>query len=308
MIKVEPLEDIIEHKDILNHTQEKIREKREVIGDYLEVLEGQITAYCDLSIDYDTIIPMSTTTPLKDALYGLYDSKESLIQDMKDEIKSSYKSNELSHNAERCPYCGILRQSPSALDHFLPRGVFPEYSILSKNLVYICERCNNGAHKGSLVTDTDGKRLFLHPYTDIELETHTFIQCNLEFDDLTVLPTFTISDEILSLNPSLYRIACNHVEKLKLNERYGSLVENDLLRKFRNKFTKLDKDKKVRKYKDDIMLEDIKRFINYKIEECDETDLNNWEMIFWKEFLLSEDWFNSLAGRELESSNVETTV
>ena len=55
-------------------------------------------------------------------------------------------------------------------------------------------------------------------------------------------------------------------------------------------------------------MEDIKRFINDKIEECDETDLNNWEMIFWKEFLLSEDWFNSLAGRELEASNIETTV
>ena len=57
-----------------------------------------------------------------------------------------------------------------------------------------------------------------------------------------------------------------------------------------------------------LLLEDIKRFINDKIEECDETDLNNWEMIFWKEFLLSEDWFNSLAGRELEASNIETTV
>ena len=308
MIKVESLENIIEHKDILNHTQNKIREEREVIGENLETLEAQIIAYCDTTIEYDTLLPMTTTPSLKNALYGLYDSSEKIIQDMKDEIKSNYKDNELSHNGERCPYCGILRQSPSALDHFLPRGVFPEYSILSKNLVYICERCNNKSHKGSLVNDNDGKRLFLHPYTDIELETHTFVKCTLEFDELTVLPTFTISNEILSHKPDLYRIACNHMKKLKLNERYGALVESDLLRKFRNKFTRLDKDKKVRKYKDNLLLEDIKRFINDKIEECDETDLNNWEMIFWKEFLLSEDWFNSLAGRELEASNIETTV
>ena len=303
MIKVESLEDIIEHKDILNHAQSRIREEREIIGTYLETLEAQVILYCDETVEYDTLIPMETTDELKSALYKLYDSNEESIKDMKDKIKSNYKNNELSHNSERCPYCGILRQSPSALDHFLPRGTFPEYSILSRNLVYICENCNNTAHKGTLINDDQGKRLFLHPYTDIELKSHTFIKCIISFDDLTVIPTFKVSDEILTLNLNLYKIACNHVKKLKLNKRYGSLVENDLLYKFRNKFTKLDLDSRVRKYKDDITLLDIKQFINGKIDECDELDLNNWELIFWKEFILAEDWFNSLPGKELESSN-----
>jgi replicative DNA helicase len=123
-------------------------------------------------------------------------------------------------------------------------------------------------------------------------------QNNLEFTDITKLVKARAS--MFEDADSLVNEFLEHKDKFKF--------ESDLLRKFRNKFTRLDKDKKVRKYKDNLLLEDIKRFINDKIEECDETDLNNWEMIFWKEFLLSEDWFNSLAGRELEASNIETTV
>ena len=44
MIKVESLENIIEHKDILNHTQNKIREESEVIRENLETLAAQIIA------------------------------------------------------------------------------------------------------------------------------------------------------------------------------------------------------------------------------------------------------------------------
>ena len=87
MIKVESLENIIEHKDILNHTQNKIREEREVIGENLETLEAQIIAYCDTTIEYDTLLPMTTTPSLKNALYGLYDSSEKIIDALPAEIK-----------------------------------------------------------------------------------------------------------------------------------------------------------------------------------------------------------------------------
>lgn len=302
MIKAEALDYTINHKDILKHKQKKIRERREIIGNNIAELESQISAYCDTDTDYASLTPMITTSTLKDVLYELYDSSEEPIKTMKDEIKEKYEHNYFSHKAERCPYCGILRQSPSALDHFLPRGEFPEYSILSTNLVYICETCNNKAHKGSLINDKEGNRLFLHPYTDNELESNTFIECSIVFDDLTVLPTFSISSEIKSKNPDLYHIACNHMKKLKLDKRYSSLVENDLLQKFRNKFTNLNKKTRVRHYKEDIPLKDILSFINDKIEECDETDLNNWEIVFWKKFVLETEWFETLCGKQLEST------
>jgi hypothetical protein len=303
MIKVEPLENIIYHNEILNHTQEKIREERKIIESYLDNLKSQIDDYCNNEKDYSELKALETTTDVHDVLYGLYDSDESIIKTMKSNIKKKYKKNYYSHNANRCPYCGILRQSSSALDHFLPRSVFPEYSILSSNLVYICEICNNKAHKGVLVNDSDGIRLFLHPYSDKLIEEHTLIDCKIEFNNLTVLPTFSICKSINDVDENLYKIACNHMMKLKLNKRYSELVENDLLCKFRRKFSNLDKKTRVRKYKDKIDVDDILRFINDRIEECDETDLNNWELIFWKEFIKKTFWFESLEGKEIEESN-----
>lgn len=301
MIKAEPLAHNINHKDILDHAQKKIRKEREIIGRHLTKLEAQVKDYLDPSIEYSSLNPMTTTATLHTVLKELYGSNEGLIKKMKEEIKEKYRKNSFSHNGERCPYCGILRQSSTVLDHFLPRAIFPEYSILARNLVYICERCNNAGHKGSLINDSSGKRLFLHPYTDEELERYSFLECNIEFDDLMVIPTFTINEDISRINKDIYDIACNHMKTLKLNKRYGDFVESDLLYKFRNKFTNLNKETKVRHYRVDLKVDDILSFINDKIEECDETDLNNWELVFWKEFLKATEWFKTLAGRELEN-------
>jgi len=59
--------------------------------------------------------------------------------------------------AEYCPYCSF--GEAESLDHFLPQSLFPEFSLLSKNLVPCCPRCNllkrakNGEHA-------------IHPYYD----------------------------------------------------------------------------------------------------------------------------------------------
>lgn len=304
MINVEALDCIISHSDILDHPQQKIKDKRNIISSYLQELNDQIMSYIDPEIDYSSLKRMHTTDELHDVLYELYDSDEKSIKDMKNKIKIKYEKNYFSHHGERCPYCGILRQSPSALDHFLPRSIFPEYSILSNNLIYICETCNNRAHKGSLINDADGKRIFLNPYTDKEIATNSFISCSIRTDNLIVLSTFTINKTILDVNESLYHIACNHMQKLKLNDRYSSLVENDLLQKFRNKFTNLNIETRARHYKNDITLKSILSFVDDKIEECDASDLNNWEIIFWKEFRKETVWFSTLAGKELEDSNL----
>ncbi len=306
MIKAEPLDYNIKHKDILNASQKKIREEREIIGNYLKELDAQVEAYIDKDIEYSTLKPLTLqdkeeTKKLRKALKRLYKSNEDPVKKMKEEVIEKYMENDFSHNGERCPYCGILRQSTTDLDHFLPKGTFPEYSILPLNLVYICTRCNSQGHKGTLINDNDtGRRLFLHPYTDQELGEYCFLECSIDFDELMVLPTFTVNQELLDINPEIYHIACNHMKKLKLNKRYSSLVETDLLFKFRNKFTKLNNDTGVRQYKDDLTVDDFVSFINEKIEECDQTDITNWEIVFWKEFLKATKWFSTLAGKELE--------
>lgn len=63
-----------------------------------------------------------------------------------------------------CPYCG--RAFFEELDHYLPKTSYPEFSVLSKNLVPSCGDCNG--LKGSKAPN--GKdEFFLHPYYDVGL-------------------------------------------------------------------------------------------------------------------------------------------
>lgn len=61
-----------------------------------------------------------------------------------------------------CPVCG----SPvtGSLDHYLPRDIYPEFSIMRANLVPACMHCNSGV-KGKTVHGGDPRR-FIHPYFD----------------------------------------------------------------------------------------------------------------------------------------------
>lgn len=62
-----------------------------------------------------------------------------------------------------CPLCG----SPSigSLDHYLPRGTYPEFSVLPANLLPACFLCNSGA-KGTTYKGDAAPQRFLHPYFD----------------------------------------------------------------------------------------------------------------------------------------------
>ncbi len=61
-----------------------------------------------------------------------------------------------------CPYC--LVSQAATLDHVLPKAVFPEFAILSKNLVPCCDECQRG--KGSHWRTPTGGRRHPHPYYD----------------------------------------------------------------------------------------------------------------------------------------------
>ncbi|MBF8774032.1 HNH endonuclease signature motif containing protein [Pseudomonas fulva] len=69
------------------------------------------------------------------AFYFLYDSEARCVAYV-DEFRELAESK-----LGGCPYCGLPRNI--TLDHFLPRklNAFPEYSILSKNLVPACSGC-----------------------------------------------------------------------------------------------------------------------------------------------------------------------
>lgn len=62
-----------------------------------------------------------------------------------------------------CPMCGS--QNTGAVDHYLPKETFAEFSILFENLVPACANCNS-AGKGKIYRGEADPERFIHPYYD----------------------------------------------------------------------------------------------------------------------------------------------
>jgi len=60
-----------------------------------------------------------------------------------------------------CAVCGSLHNTQ--IDHYLPKDVFPEYAVLSKNLIPACN-CNQAKWKNYKGTSTDER--FINPHYD----------------------------------------------------------------------------------------------------------------------------------------------
>lgn len=85
--------------------------------------------------------------------YDLYDSRKGSGELKRMRQKAGLKS---------CPVCGSAVTGD--LDHYLPRNLYREFSIMRANLVPACRHCNSGA-KGRTVHGGAPRR-FIHPYFD----------------------------------------------------------------------------------------------------------------------------------------------
>lgn len=131
--------------------------------------------------------------------------------------EESYKYYRQIRDSERvCPYCNFLTRTVSQLDHYLPKSVFPSFSITAVNLVPICSDCNKlKDNYYSLEKDN----MFLHPYFDEVMGTvHEFLKCRIvEKDNIGF--EFYIT-KLGSWDDETYHRVKFHFEKLRLNELY----------------------------------------------------------------------------------------
>lgn len=111
-----------------------------------------------------------------------------------------------------CPYCLIMNHS--TFDHYIPFEEYPAYSVLAKNLVPCCDRCNK---KKLEYWRDSGQRSIFHFYCDA-IPQHRFLRCNLSYNVLG-LPVLTFS---LHLNNIPMRnLIEKHFERLDLIDRYN---------------------------------------------------------------------------------------
>ena len=208
------------------------------------------------------------------SLFNLYDSDSKDTENLKEEIK------EISRT--KCPYCGISESSH--LDHFLPRAKFPEFSIYSPNLIYVCSICNS-TYKGDDVVNSLGERKFFNPYFDNFIEDIQFVKCRIIVNDIYPKFEFYIED-LSSSNDYEYKVIKNHFEAMGLQTRYFEQIVKEKFRIFKNRYKNKD-----------ITLSKLKENIEYELDGLLEENINNWEKAFWESLKESDDCLNLIVNK-----------
>lgn len=258
-----------------SHSEEK-KKKLEHFQSY--VFERYLT--------YDTLknnlegITSSTIidTEDKDALHSCYtrNSKGFLEGAV---VTKIIKAQSAQHK-QNCPYCGL--DKPRTIDHYLPKGKFPEFSVFPPNLIPCCGYCNQ---KKSSTWLTNGKRHFLNLYFDEIPSDIPFLFAEMEYREGELVPscTFTIENKH-NIDHELFELIVQHYTRLQLLNEFSESVEERLSsiqdEIVHNPETIEDiKDALVRKYHTN-----VRKF-----------GLNHWESSFLKSLINTPEFFvNSL--------------
>ena len=78
-------------------------------------------------------------------------------------VQKPILENLRSRKLQLCPACGEDGQ-PNTLDHYLPKDLYPEFSITPINLFPMCDICQG--EKLAQTVNINNKRLYLQPYFD----------------------------------------------------------------------------------------------------------------------------------------------
>jgi hypothetical protein len=106
---------------------------------------------------FDEVVCMPMAADERALLSELYDRR---MSHQSGSGRAAY--DELKSSAAVCPYCSL--DEVYELDHFLPKGVFPDLNVVPINLIPICHPCN---HIKLEAVPLAADRHFLHPYFDV---------------------------------------------------------------------------------------------------------------------------------------------
>lgn len=210
-------------------------------------------------------------------LYSLYDSQE----DLKDKIRAISET--------RCPYCGIT-ESPFHVDHYVPRGKYPEFSVLRINLIAACASCNV-RFKGEKFVEKD-ERQYINPYFDDFIENIQFLKCSIEVKGNYPKIKFSIDKDLEESNEYIFRIAKNHFDNLKLATRYKELARVEIFNKFKNEY--IDSD--TLKF-EEVTIEELKKDIRKRLKGFREYNINHWERVFLEALEKADDCLNLIVNK-----------
>lgn len=180
-----------------------------------------------------------------------------------------------------CPSCGE-DGTPNTLDHYLPKDVFPEFSVTILNLFPMCDICQGA--KGVKTNDDEGKRLFIHPYFDDFIAQQVLVLDIREpFNAPTSIQLYPHPD----IDRELQKLISRHIAELKIHARYYRYFQSNYLRLLRLVGKIRHKGLNVR--------EQLDNFRDMALEKS----INSWGYIFYDGVLRNEHLVEYLSNEEL---------
>ncbi|SDA25273.1 hypothetical protein SAMN03159355_03109 [Pseudomonas sp. NFPP10] len=146
-------------------------------------------AYCTyISMEGSTeILPIKLSNEQIDFLRRAYSSRAKKYR--LDWIDRLYMNKLLS-----CPMCG--GEGPRTIDHYLPKEWYPEFAVLSYNLIPSCGTCNS---KRGSYNHPQQPHPVLHPYFDADILSALIIYIDLSIT--TNVPNFTLMFNSYAFSP-----------------------------------------------------------------------------------------------------------
>lgn len=122
----------------------------------------------------------------------------------------------------KCPYCCFGQVE--TLDHFLPKAIYPPFSVVPDNLVPACRSCNSRKGAAVLTRESD----MAHPYFEDErISEETWLRAEVvETNPATVSYSF---DAVPGWPEDLVRRMQNYFRSLRLAERFAVEAASEMV-------------------------------------------------------------------------------
>ncbi|MCR8659176.1 HNH endonuclease [Paenibacillus endoradicis] len=260
-------------------TSKKNNDRKNRLGNLRSLVNQRYTEYLTKIYNLHEIIPLShLSDEEKIDLQSCYSNNVELN---KKEIIIK-KMQTISMQAV-CPYCGI--SEPDTLDHYLPKGTFPEFSVLSINLIPSCGTCNR--NKGEKWLEGETRRI-INFYYD-QLPNEKVLNIHIEYVQESDIPviSFSLSNEV-GITESFFNTIEFHYRDLHLFERFSKQVSD----KFTGIYLELLEGVSV------LSIEEQKDNIQRRINSLTKRyGLNHWEVCLYEAVLNSDFFFNRIYQR-----------
>ena len=155
----------------------------------------------------------------KNESIGIYGRLRSLKIADKSAAMSIFKLACLS----KCGYCN--HDTPTELDHYLPKTSFAEYAFCPINLVPSCSHCNAFGKKGGHVPTSPSDVLF-HPYYD-DPDDEKWLSVGMRVDTMGLIVKYQAAKPLRWSDRKFNKIKFTF-EKLGLSEVYSADLQTNL--------------------------------------------------------------------------------